>query len=266
MTRQLKSAVFAVEVLILTALFIGLQNHVSREADATVRRNRAIAEAIARHASRYFADLEAQGKAQYELRDMNEYLDAQLGRAKLFDDDLRRPASFEIYRIQDLRLGRVRPEIIQAVDYTRPFTVRRDDQNITVTVPFALEGQSDYYGLVRIPTPLTRIYAVLFERNLPLYLMLAVLYISQLILATLVLSRRRREILFERGYLREHALGALKLQRQILDGIINDHEGLQEPARAPAPRRSRSEESETEETGEETTGVVVHLPDKNRNR
>src|SRR3970040_1136512 len=114
---------------------------------------------------------------------------------------------------------------LAAVDFDQPYTVQRDGKNVTVTVPFALDGREAYYGIVRIPTPASAIYGSLLAQNGSVSLNGAFLFRAQAILSCLLLSKRRREILFEKGYLREHALGALKLQRRILDGIIQDHEG-----------------------------------------
>src|SRR3970040_682404 len=145
MTRQVQVTLAALEVLLLLAIGAGLRHQFSREIDGVVRRNLKVAEMISRHAAAYFAGLEA-GHKEFRLRELNEYLSAQLGKGKLFEDDMRRAGSFEVYRLQDLKLGRVRPEIVEAVDFDQPYTVQRDGKNVTVTVPFALDGREAYYG------------------------------------------------------------------------------------------------------------------------
>lgn len=227
MTKQVKIAFAALQVLFLAAIVVGVRNQISEETQITVRRNRAIAQAIGKHAGEFFADREQQ---EFTLRQLNGFLAERLGRGKLFDEGGGRAESFEVYRLQDLKLGRIRPEILDSVDFSEPYTVRNDGSTITVTVPFVLadsvtQGEAEPYGIVRIPAQRLRIYRGLIERNAALYLTVGFLFAAQLILGYLLMLKRRREIIFERGYLREHALGALKLQRQILDGIIRDHEG-----------------------------------------
>lgn len=263
MTRQTKITLLVLEALLLLAIMAGLRHQLAQETDAAVSRNRAIAQAIARHAADYFADLQARG-GEYNLRELNSFLDTRLGRSKLFDEDAQHPRSFEVYRLEDLELGRVRPEIVGAVDFSRNYTVQRESQNITVTVPFALEAGGKYYGIVRIPTPVSRIYTALFHKNVAIYLTVGFLFVAQLILAYLVITKRRREIVFEQGYLREHALGALKLQRQILDGIIRDHEGLGGQPDSVADGMDEHVDSSGE--GSDEFGNVVRLPDKSGRR
>lgn len=215
----------ALEVLLLLAILAGVRHQLTREIDAEIRRNRAIGEAIGRHAGEFFRELEKSDGA-FDLRALHDYLNGRLGRSKLFEEDSRWVGAFEVYRIKDLKLGRIRPEILSAVDFSAPFTVQEEGEQLAVTIPFALAQAAEPYGVVRIRTPFLRLYANLLERNVGLYLTTLFLFGAQLVLCYLLLARRRREIFFEKGYLREHALGALKLQRQILDGIIADHEGL----------------------------------------
>ncbi|MCB0219069.1 MAG: hypothetical protein KDH09_05185 [Chrysiogenetes bacterium] len=232
MTKQVKIAFAALQAMFVLAIIVGVRNQVSEETQVTVRRNRAIAQALGKHAGEFFAARQDQS-GEFSLRELNAFLAERLGRGKLFDEGAGRAESFEVYRLQDLKLGRIRPEILDSVDFSEPYTIRDDGSTITVTVPFALtekassatETADDYYGIVRIPAHRARIYRALLERNAALYLTVGFLFAAQLILGYLLMLKRRREIIFERGYLREHALGALKLQRQILDGIIQDHEG-----------------------------------------
>lgn len=229
MTKQVKIAFAALQAMFVLAIIVGVRNQISEETQVTVRRNRAIAQALGKHAGEFFAARKDQN-GEFSLRELNAFLAERLGRGKLFDEGAGRAESFEVYRLQDLKLGRIRPEILDSVDFSEPYTIRDDGSTITVTVPFALtetqvQSAEDFYGIVRIPAHRARMYRALLERNAALYLTVGFLFAAQLILGYLLMLKRRREIIFERGYLREHALGALKLQRQILDGIIQDHEG-----------------------------------------
>ena len=88
------------------------------------------------------------------------------------------------------------------------------------------------YGLVRITHNVKNLYRDVFFKNALLYFVVVLLFNSQIALVWLYLSRRRRPVIMdlESGYLREHAIGALKLQHRILGDIIADHQDL-EPSR-----------------------------------
>ncbi len=257
MNRQIRITLWALQVLLVLAIGAGLRHQLSRERQAHIRRSRTVAEAIGRHAAEFFSGIEAK-KEEFSLRNLNAYLDSRLGPNKLFEEDLRRPASFEIYRLADLKLGRIRAEIVGSVDFERSYTVQEEGANLTVTVPFALKEDGDYYGIVRIPTPESAILSSLVEKNFAVYLTVLFLFGAQFILSYLLLTRRRRDIIFEQGYLKDHALGALKLQRQILDGIIQDHEDLA----TPSGKKAAGEAA----TGEADRSNVVPFADKLRGR
>jgi hypothetical protein len=44
-----------------------------------------------------------------------------------------------------------------------------------------------------------------------------------------LLTRRKREVVFEKGYLKEHSIGALKIMYKVLGDIIEDHQTEIEP-------------------------------------
>ena len=58
----------------------------------------------------------------------------------------------------------------------------------------------------------------------------------QVWLTVVSLARRDRVTVFEKGYLKEHAIGALKLQHRLLGQIIRDHEDEAEVEPAAAAR------------------------------
>ena len=38
-----------------------------------------------------------------------------------------------------------------------------------------------------------------------------------------LLTRKKKEVIFEKGYLKEHSIGALKIMHKVLGDIIDDH-------------------------------------------
>jgi len=82
------------------------------------------------------------------------------------------------------------------------------------------------YGLVRVSHNIKNLPRDVFFKNALLYFVIVFLFNSLIVLICLYLSHRQRPVLMslDRGYLREHAIGALKLQHRILGDIIADHQ------------------------------------------
>jgi len=217
-------SVVLMEVFLLAGLLLGFAYQMRGEVDTLLRSNRASAELIARVVSKYFTEVERKG-GQYSPAELKRRLDSELGYRKLVADSRLAP-QYSIHRIADEQRGPVRADILQATEESKGWTVSERDGTIAVTQLFQLEGSQDDYGAVVVPMSRRVVYTDMFQRNQALYLSVGFLYLAQVLLAFLVLRSPRSDgdIVLEKGYLRERALGALKLQRKILDGIIEDHE------------------------------------------
>ena len=103
--------------------------------------------------------------------------------------------------------------------------VVRDGWKLFVSVPFSTPDGATR-GLLWIEHDRGAIAraTLLDPAWLSFQLVLFVLLSSQLVLTCVVLARRNRTIVFEKGYLKDHAVGALKLQHRLLGQIIRDHE------------------------------------------
>ncbi|MCW5829261.1 MAG: hypothetical protein KIT79_08085 [Deltaproteobacteria bacterium] len=253
------SAVICMEAFLLAGLLLGLAYQMKGEIDTLVRANRASAELIARVVSRYFSEIERVG-AEYSPSELKRRLDSELGFRKLVADSRLAP-QYSIHRIADEQRGPVKADILRAVEEGRSWTVSLRGDAIAVTQLFQLEGSPVDYGAVVVPMSRRAVYVDVIQRNLALYLSVGFLYLAQVLLAFLVLRSPRAgdDIVFEKGYLRERALGALKLQRQILDGIIDDHERFyRSDAGTPDPgEASRAADSE---------GKVLSISDAKRKK
>ena len=84
-------------------------------------------------------------------------------------------------------------------------------------------GEKDPYGIIRISNTPKGLLRTCFRRNLLIYLLIFLLINGQAALFGLLVTRHR-DVVWEKGYLKEHALGALKLQHKILGDIIADHD------------------------------------------
>lgn len=230
-------ALAMMEVFILAGLLFGLAYQLRGEVDSLVRTNRASADLIARVVSKYFTEVERK-QGQYNPSELKRRLDSELGYRKLIADSRLSP-QYSVHRVADEQRGPVRADILRATEEGRSWTVTERDGVISVTQLFQLEGSPQDYGAIVVPLSLKAVYLDVFQRNQALYLSVAFLYIAQVMLAFLVMrpARGGSDIVFEKGYLRERALGALKLQRQILDGIIEDHEKFYAPGgETPGPQ------------------------------
>lgn len=127
------------------------------------------------------------------------------------------------------------PKIKEA--YLHPPANRVQEYGDLLAINAVLTRDSDRkpYGLVRISHNIKNLPRDVFFKNALLYFLIIFLFNSQLVLIYLYLTRRKRSVIMnlDRGYLKEHAIGALKLQHRILGDIIADHEevSLATPAR-----------------------------------
>jgi hypothetical protein len=127
------------------------------------------------------------------------------------------------------------PKVKEA--YLHPPGNRIQEYGDTLAINALLTRDSDRkpYGLVRISHNIKNLPRDVFFKNALLYFIIIFLYNSQIALIYLYLTRRKRPVVMDldRGYLKEHAIGALKLQHRILGDIIADHETLPTTPRAP---------------------------------
>ncbi|MBK7975760.1 MAG: hypothetical protein IPK07_21630 [Deltaproteobacteria bacterium] len=118
-----------------------------------------------------------------------------------------------------------------------PVQLRRDFHKLTLAVPLWAPGET-VGGELRIVHDRRRIaeHSVLDPAWLFFQLVLFAFLSFQVWLTVVSLARRDRVTVFEKGYLKEHAIGALKLQHRLLGQIIRDHEDEEsEPAPAARP-------------------------------
>ena len=52
-----------------------------------------------------------------------------------------------------------------------------------------------------------------------------------------LLMRKKKEIVFEKGYLKEHSIGALKIMHKVLGDIIEDHKTDRVEGDSPAKKQ-----------------------------
>ncbi len=134
-----------------------------------------------------------------------------------------------------------REDLRQVFENPNKYRIQETAKEVTVNVPLYHGYGEKPYGMVQIVTTISNLSRDVFYKNFFLYLAIILLYNSQVLLLYLLWRQRRKEtvVYLEKGYLKEHAIGALKLQHKILGDIIADHEHIES---APEPERDSGKE------------------------
>jgi hypothetical protein len=149
------------------------------------------------------------------------FLDKRLGRKKLFNTFEISPKFFSVVFNREGFLTN---------DYAweEGYSVKDSNGILSVLVPFSGRDHSEYLGLVKIDSDTSAILKKVFADNYLLYAAMLIVLNNQAFIFYL-LTRRKREVVFEKGYLKEHSIGALKIMHKVLGDIIEDHQTEIEP-------------------------------------
>lgn len=149
------------------------------------------------------------------------FLDKRLGRKKLFNTFEISPKFFSVIFNREGFLT-------NDYDLEEGYSVKDSNGILSVLVPFSGRDQSEYLGLVKIDSDTSAILKKVFADNYLLYAAMLIVLNNQAFIFYL-LTRRKREVVFEKGYLKEHSIGALKIMHKVLGDIIEDHQTEIEP-------------------------------------
>ncbi|MEE8136383.1 MAG: hypothetical protein V3R67_04115 [Thermodesulfobacteriota bacterium] len=149
------------------------------------------------------------------------FLDKRLGRKKLFNTFEISPKFFSVVFNREGFLT-------NDYDLEEGYSVKDSNGILSVLVPFSGRDQSEYLGLVKIDSDTSAILKKVFADNYLLYAAMLIVLNNQAFIFYL-LTRRKREVVFEKGYLKEHSIGALKIMHKVLGDIIEDHQTEIEP-------------------------------------
>ncbi|MCZ6638336.1 MAG: hypothetical protein O6830_00030 [Candidatus Dadabacteria bacterium] len=149
------------------------------------------------------------------------FLDKRLGRKKLFNTFEISPKFFSVVFNREGFLT-------NDYDWEEGYSVKDSNGILSVLVPFSGRDQSEYLGLVKIDSDTSAILKKVFADNYLLYAAMLIVLNNQAFIFYL-LTRRKREVVFEKGYLKEHSIGALKIMYKVLGDIIEDHQTEIEP-------------------------------------
>lgn len=186
--------------------------------DEFVSKTRAIAETIGDLSGSFFAE----GAINPTSDEFYHFLDERLGRKKLFNTFEIAPKFFSVIFKRDLdhQNGGV---FMKEVDPQKSYSVFNRDGVISVAVPFSIKDSLQPYGIVKIDSDTAAIAKKVLSQNFLLYAAMLVVFNNQAFILYL-LNRKKKEIVFEKGYLRDNSVGALKIMHKILGDVIADHE------------------------------------------
>jgi len=189
-----------------------------------VNKTKAIAETIGNQASSFFSNLgEEKTSDEFFM-----FLDERLGRKKLFNTFEIAPKFFSVVFKRDVESGKASGYFMQDFYPEGGYAVKKHNGIISVSVPFSIQEQAEPFGIVKIDSDTKTIAKKVIADNFLLYAAMLVVFNNQAFIFYLLL-RRKKEVVFEKGYLKEHSIGALKIMHKVLGDIIQDHEGEVEP-------------------------------------
>ena len=207
-----------IEICILALIGLVFLFQFNRAKSEFVSKTRAISETIGDLAIDYYTE---QG-VEPTSGDFYMFLDKRLGRKKLFNTFEISPKFFSVVFNNEGFLS-------SDYDLEGGYSVKDSNGILSVLVPFSGgSDQSEHLGIVKIDSDTRAILKKVFANNYLLYAAMLIVLNNQAFIFYL-LMRRKREVVFEKGYLKEHSIGALKIMHKVLGDIIEDHQGEYEP-------------------------------------
>ena len=206
-----------IEICILVLIGLVFLFQFNRAKTEFVSKTRAISETIGDLAIDYYTEEGIEPTSG----DFYLFLDKRLGRKKLFNTFEISPKFFSVvFNNEGL--------LTNEYNFEGGYSVKDSNGILSVLVPFSGTNQSEQLGIVKIDSDTRAILKKVFANNYLLYAAMLVVLNNQAFIFYL-LMRRKREVVFEKGYLKEHSIGALKIMHKVLGDIIEDHQSEFEP-------------------------------------
>lgn len=221
------------ELMVVLLLVANGWLELDREEQRVVLQSRVAGEQAAREVRGFFRDHPEQRSRAAGQAFLSEYLARRSPAPSETNEE------WELDPVFTAGVGATGGAASAAAPATRPpVQVRRDFHKLTLAVPLWAPGDA-VAGELRIVHDRRRIaeHSVLDPAWLFFQGVLFAFLSFQVWLTVVSLARRDRVTVFEKGYLKEHAIGALKLQHRLLGQIIRDHEDEHDepvPATRPA--------------------------------
>lgn len=184
-----------------------------------VTRTRAIAKTIGDQATTFYKDRgEASTSDEFYL-----FLDERLGREKLFNTFGVSPKFFSVTFRKQQEDKMASGHFLENSYPPEGYSIEKYAGKISVSVPFLAPQADGPLGIVKIDSDTKTLMKKVFADNFLLYIAILVVLNNQAFILYLFFRRRKEEIPFGEGYLKEHSISALKLMHKVLGDIIEDH-------------------------------------------
>ncbi len=208
-----------VELFILMLIGVVFYFQFDKERDEFVSKTRAIAETIGEQANSYFLDY---GK-EPSTDEFYMFLDERLGRKKLFNTFDISPKFFSVIFKKDLKKSGENGYFMKGFLHEGGYIVKKEKGLISVSVPFSVSASKNVFGIVKIDSDTGTLLKKVFSDNFLLYAAMLVVLNNQALILFLFMRRKKEAVVFDKGYLKEHSIGALKIMHRVLGDIIEDH-------------------------------------------
>ncbi len=184
-----------------------------------VTRTKAIAETIGDQATSFYQNHgEASTSDEFYL-----FLDERLGREKLFNTFGVSPKFLSVTFMKQPENEMASGHFLENAYPDEGYSVEKYAGKISVSVPFISPQVDGPLGIVKIDSDTKTLMKKVFADNFLLYAAILVVLNNQAFILHLFFRRRKEEISFSEGYLKQHSIGALKLMHKLLGDIIEDH-------------------------------------------
>ena len=228
--------ILLVELSILLLIGTVFYFQFSNAKEEFVNKTRTVAETIGDQASTYFSDIGREPTSDEFFL----FLDERLGRKKLFNILEISPEFFSVVFKKDVDKGSIGGYFNRDFYPDEGYSVQKNKGTVSVTVPFIARHQSEPFGIVKIGSDNMTILRKVFADNLLLYVAMLVVLNNQAYILYLFTRKKKEEILVDKGYLKEHSVGALKIMHKVLGDIIDDHSTGSEKTGLDQPKTSES--------------------------
>jgi len=209
----------AVELCIFGFIALVFWFQYDKAQDGLVTKTKAIAETIGEQAGAFFSSRQDEATSDEFFL----FLDKRLGRKKLFNTFEVAPKFFSVVLRKDVDRAGLLNQFKEDFYPQGGYKVIKGGGIISVAVPFRVSSSSEPFGFVKIDSDAFALMSNTLSNNFIFYAAILVMLNNQAFILYLLL-RRRKAVEFEKGYLKEHSIGALKIFHRVLGDIIEDHE------------------------------------------
>lgn len=225
MRINIKDNIIIVSILVELCIFalVGLVFlfQYTKAKEDFVTKTRAVAETIGDLSGSFFSEDNNNPSSD----EFYHFLDERLGRKKLFNTFELAPKFFSVRFAKDLNYSDENKGVFMQDMDPKDYKVENKAGMISVSVPFTIKDMMEPYGIIKIDSDKSAIAKKVLSDNFLLYAAMLVVFNNQAFIVFLLL-RRKKEVVFEKGYLRENSLGALKIMHKLLGDMIVDNETI----------------------------------------